>query len=82
MPNKYASSDDKDPALLKLGAAVRRLRTERKLSQEKLALESAVHVSYIASIERAENNPTILTLVKVAQALAIPVEKLIAEAGL
>lgn len=76
------SPDSNDPSLVKLGDALRRLRRGRKLSQEKLAHEAGVNVSYVASIERAENNPTVLTLTKLAAVLNVTVEQLMGEAGI
>lgn len=68
--------------LIALGKAIRRLRKERKLTQEALALSSGVHISFVGAIERGQNNPTWLTLVKLAAVLEVTVEQLAAEAGL
>jgi transcriptional regulator with XRE-family HTH domain len=70
------------PALMALGGAIRRLRQERGMSQEKLALLSEVDRSYVGRVERGDNNVALLTLVKVADALEISVAELMAEARL
>lgn len=69
------------PELVALGAAVRRLRKERQLTQEELAHASGVHISYVGAIERGQNNPAWLTLVKLARALDVTVQQLATEAA-
>lgn len=71
-----------DPALLALGAAVRRVREAKGISQEKLALEAQVDRSYVSHIETGKNNPAVLTLVKLAGAMGISVADLVGQAGL
>jgi transcriptional regulator with XRE-family HTH domain len=57
--------------LVGLGAALRRLRVERRMSQEELSLRTGVHRNYIGGIERAERNPTVATVVTLAWALDV-----------
>ena len=45
------------------------MRLERKLSQEALALEAEVDLSYLGRIERGDNNPAVLVLCRIADAL-------------
>lgn len=59
------------PALVPFGQRVRELRTERRLSQEALAIRADLHPTYIGGIERAERNPTVLSLLKIAGALEV-----------
>ncbi len=54
---------------LALGRAVRSVRLERGYSQEELAARSGLHRNYIGGIERGERNPTLMSLLAVAQAL-------------
>ncbi len=65
-----------DDFVLKLGQAIRELRTKKKLSQEKLALKANLHRTYIGAIERGEKIPTILTVHKIMLALEITEESL------
>lgn len=52
-----------------LGANVRRLRREKKLSQEELAFTAEIDRTYVSQIERAIINPSLLVLHKIAKAL-------------
>ena len=54
-----------------LGKRVRELRKLRKLTQERLAELAGVDISYLGNIERGNENPTVATLEKLAEALAI-----------
>jgi transcriptional regulator with XRE-family HTH domain len=58
-----------DPALVKIGAVIRRTRKERGLSQELLAVDAGVDRSYMGGIERGEHNLTVMSLLKIAKAL-------------
>jgi transcriptional regulator with XRE-family HTH domain len=80
MPN--LSSNRQDPALVALGAAIRRVRLSKKISQEKLALLAEVDRSYVGRVERGDNNVAILTLSKLALAMDITLAELIQEAKL
>lgn len=55
-----------DPVLQAVGEAIRTLRLERGISQERLALVAEVDRSYVGRIERGENNIAVLTLVRIA----------------
>jgi transcriptional regulator with XRE-family HTH domain len=60
------------PILSNLGAAIRRLRRERGLSQEALADLAQIDRSYMSSIERGRRNLSVLNVARIASALAIP----------
>lgn len=51
------------------GKAVRTMRLEQKLSQEKLAELSNLHTTYISSLERGERNVTLENICKLAEGL-------------
>jgi transcriptional regulator with XRE-family HTH domain len=54
-----------------LGARIRELRAERRLSQERLAEMMGANVTYVSSVERGKENPTLDYLIKVADALEV-----------
>jgi transcriptional regulator with XRE-family HTH domain len=66
--------------LITLGRAIRELRTERNISQERLSLDSGVHRNYIGGIERAERQPTITTIAVLAQTLGVRPSELVERA--
>jgi transcriptional regulator with XRE-family HTH domain len=67
------------PAILRpLGAQLRRLRLERKLSQERLAELSGLNYKYIGRIELAKAEPGADVLVRLARALVIPIGEIFA----
>ncbi|WP_339790863.1 helix-turn-helix transcriptional regulator [uncultured Imperialibacter sp.] len=66
------------PTILeRLGGKIREQRALKKYSQEELAFRSGIHRAYIGSIERGEENVTMLTLEKIARALEVKVSDLI-----
>jgi transcriptional regulator with XRE-family HTH domain len=65
------------PSALDLfGKQIRVLRTDRGLSQEKLAEMCAVHRNYIGRIERAEVNITFDSIMKISGGLKVRPELL------
>ena len=52
---------------------IRRLRFERNMTQEELALRVGVSRQTVMSIERGATNPSVLLAYKIAMALQIPV---------
>jgi transcriptional regulator with XRE-family HTH domain len=69
-----------DPLLVGLGRAIRAAREERRLSQEELGFRSGVHRNYIGGVERAERQPSVKTLARLAEALGVRPTDLLAEA--
>lgn len=61
------------------GQVLRKHRLAADLSQEKLGLESGVQRNFISLIETGQNQPTINTIFKLAQAMGIKASKLVAE---
>ena len=62
---------------LKVGQKVRSLRSKMELTQEELAFRVGVDRSYMGFVERGEKNPTLMTLMKIAHALKIPLKDLL-----
>lgn len=67
-----------DPRLA-FGRAVRRLRTARGMSQEKLAEAAGIHRTYIGDVERGRRNISIVNMARLAEGLAVPLSRLIQE---
>jgi transcriptional regulator with XRE-family HTH domain len=63
-----------------LGQLILRLRKERNISQEMIALDAEVDRTRLGEIERGEANPTIDTLIKIANILGQTLASLIEEA--
>lgn len=68
----------RDRVLIGLGLALRRVRDGRRLSQEELGLRTGVHRNYIGGVERAERNPSVVTVARLADALEISMGELFA----
>jgi transcriptional regulator with XRE-family HTH domain len=54
-----------------LGAALRRLRLERGLTQKQLSAGSGLNTSYLSDIERGRRNPTWVSLGRICTALDV-----------
>jgi transcriptional regulator with XRE-family HTH domain len=80
MPN--LSSSRQHPVLVALGRAIRRIRKDRGLSQEQLALTAGIDVSYLGRVERGDNNASVLALHYIAEALGMTMTALMTEANL
>jgi transcriptional regulator with XRE-family HTH domain len=60
-----------------VGDNIRKWRLERGLSQEEVAHRVGIVSSYYGQIERGRRNPTIGVLGRVADALEVPLAKLV-----
>ena len=76
------SKNRQDPALTSLGEAIRRVRLDNGISQERLALLAELDRSYVGRVERGDNNVALLTLMKIAHALNMQASDLLREANL
>jgi len=63
--------------LIKFGKSVRKVREEKSWTQEELADNANLHRTYIGMIERAEKNITLINIKKIADALDVPINKLV-----
>ncbi len=61
----------------KLARRIGELRIIRKISQEKLAEMAGVHPTYIGKIERADVNPSLVFLDKIAKAFCLSLSELL-----
>ena len=57
-------------------ANLRRVRTERGLSQESLAHASGLNMNHVARIERAEREPGVRTVAKLSRGLGVSAARL------
>jgi transcriptional regulator with XRE-family HTH domain len=53
------------------GQALREVRKEKKLSQERLALDAGFDRTYISLVERGVRSPTVRAVVKLAEFLGV-----------
>ena len=62
-----------------LGRNVRKIRQQRRMTQEKLAFEAEIDLTYVGGIERGKRNPSLLVMARIAAALSVPLAKLISD---
>ena len=65
-----------------LGAAIRARRMELGFSQEDVADKTALHRTYISSIERGERNVSLVNIVLIANAVELRAWELLKSADL
>jgi transcriptional regulator with XRE-family HTH domain len=63
--------------LVALGLAVRELRLERGLSQERLAELAGLHPRYVSDVERGRRNVGFVNVYRIAGALSVDVSALV-----
>lgn len=59
------------PQLLTFGRTLRKARRDRELSQEALANEAGLSAKHVGEIERANKDPRLSTVLKLADALEL-----------
>jgi transcriptional regulator with XRE-family HTH domain len=67
------------PQLLAFGRTLRKARRDRDLSQEALADEAGVSAKHVGEIERANKDPRLTTVMKLAAALELRSGELFAQ---
>ncbi len=78
--NAPLTSEQQDAAYLaRLGERVRAWRTEQAMTRKTLSEASGVSERYLAQLESGQGNMSVLLLRKVARAMRVPVERLVAE---
>lgn len=60
------------------GLVLRRLRTEKNMSQEKLALEGGLDRTFISMLERGQRQPSLTTIIQIAGVLDVSPSDLVA----
>lgn len=71
--NTHSTTNSLEALRAALAKNLKRLRSERGLSQERLALESNVDRTYVSKIERGIGNPSLEVLVRLAGRLEVNV---------
>ena len=56
---------------------MRRLRQSAGLTQEQLAFEANIDLTYVGGIERGRRNPSLLVMVRIAAALKVEPKRLL-----
>lgn len=60
-----------------VGSNVRALRQAKGMTQEQLAFEADLDLTYVGGIERGKRNPSLLAMVRLATALGCPLADLL-----
>lgn len=63
--------------LTQFGLRLAQLRSAAGLSQEALAHKSSLNRTFVGELERGEKCPSLITLVKLSEALAVPASQLL-----
>lgn len=66
----------RDDPQIGLAKAIRKLRTEGKLSQEALGERAGIHPTWISHIESGRINPTWGNVRRIARGLKVPLSRL------
>ena len=66
-------------AQLLFASNMRRIRLEKQLTQERVAEAADLHPNYISSVERGERNISICNIARIAAALGVGMEALVAD---
>jgi len=61
---------------IKLGKNLKRIRTQKNITQGDIARSLKVGRSFITNIENGKTNPTLDTIVRIAKAIGVPVGEL------
>ncbi len=78
LPNPGQRDDERSAVATHLARNLASLRHTRTLTQDALARSAGVPRSTIANLESGAGNPSLVVLVKVAQALGVPIDELLA----
>lgn len=62
-----------------VGRNVRQLRQDKGLTQEQLAFEAGLDLTYVGGIERGRRNPSLIVMARLAVALGASIGDLVRE---
>ena len=74
-----AKDDESNPVARSFGTVLRRRRDGLRLSQEKLAGDAEIDRTYVSMMERGIHQPSLDVFIRVARALGVAPEALMAE---
>lgn len=57
---------------MKIGATIKKLRKEKKISQVDFAKQCGISQTYLSQLENDERNPTVNVLEKISSVLEVP----------
>lgn len=78
MPSKEIANHERTPDVLAaLGNRARARREELDLTLREVASRAGLSLPYIANLEKARGNPTLDTLVRLSDALDLPLRALL-----
>jgi transcriptional regulator with XRE-family HTH domain len=69
----------KSSAQLLFASNMKRVRLDKKLTQENVAEGAGLHPNYISSVERGERNISISNIERISCALGVPMTELLNE---
>ena len=69
--------ENRRPEAQLFGAALRRVREQRGLSQDRLCEVAGLSQRYLSALERGENSPTLTVILQLCDALDVSPSKLL-----
>ena len=76
MSSRYSHNNPFQRERKVLGQTIRKIRSQKNMTQEDLAEKASINVSYLAKIENGYVNTTVRYLIKIAGGLRIQVKDL------
>lgn len=64
-----------------VGANVRALRIAKGLTQEQLAFEAGLDLTYVGGIERGKRNPSLLVMARLSKGLRVKLTDIVTDSG-
>ena len=79
MKNIEVIEDKKDDILISIGHRILECRTAAKLTQRQLFEITGISINHISRLERGLHNPHFDMIIKIAQALDVPVDAFVTD---